>query len=113
MGLANLIRAIASLGETGERVHLVLAGKGELERELKTLAWEMNVAQRITFSGHISEKDLPKYYQAADLFVLPTEHLEGFGMSTLEALAAATPVIGTPVGATPEILRQIGENRSR
>jgi glycosyltransferase involved in cell wall biosynthesis/GT2 family glycosyltransferase len=109
MGLANLISAIASLGETGEQVHLVLAGKGELEGELKTLAREMNVAHQVTFSGHISEQDLPRYYQAADLFVLPTEHLEGFGMSTLEALATGTPVIGTPVGATPEILRQIGE----
>jgi glycosyltransferase involved in cell wall biosynthesis len=109
MGLANLIRAIASLGKTGEQVHLVLAGKGELERELRTLAREMNVAHQITFPGHIAEKDLPKYYQAADLFILPTEHLEGFGMSTMEALATGTPVIGTPVGATPEILRQIGK----
>lgn len=109
MGLANLIRAIASMGETGEQVHLVLAGKGELEGELRTLAQEMNVADQITFPGHVAEKDLPRYYQAADLFVLPTEHLEGFGMSTLEALATGTPVIGTPVGATPEILRQIGE----
>ena len=109
MGLANLIRAIASLGETDDEVHLVLAGKGELEGELRTLAREMNVAHRITFPGHIAERNLPRYYQAADLFILPTEHLEGFGMSTLEALATGTPVVGTPVGATPEILRQIGE----
>jgi len=109
MGLANLIRAIASLGETGDQVHLVLAGKGELKGELRSLAREMNVADQITFPGHVAERALPKYYQAADLFILPTEHLEGFGMSTLEALATGTPVIGTPVGATPEILRQIGE----
>lgn len=109
MGLANLIRAIASLGETGERVHLVLAGEGELEGELKALTTELKITHRITFLGHVEEGNLPKYYQAADLFVLPTEHLEGFGMSTLEALATGVPVVGTPVGATPEILRQIGE----
>ena len=43
-------------------------------------------------------------FAAADLFVLPTLAYEGFGMATLEALACGTPVVGTPVGATPEIL---------
>lgn len=50
------------------------------------------------------DADLPGLYAAADLFVLPTVAYEGFGMSTVEALAAGTPVVGTPVGATPEIL---------
>jgi glycosyltransferase involved in cell wall biosynthesis len=109
MGLANLVKAVACLGGAAEKTHLFIAGKGELEGELTILAREMNVAHRTTFLGHVEENNLPKYYQAADLFVLPTEHLEGFGMSTLEALAAGTPVIGTPVGATPELLRQIGE----
>jgi glycosyltransferase involved in cell wall biosynthesis len=44
------------------------------------------------------------YYQAADFFVLPTLDLEGFGLVTLEALACGTPVLGTPVGETVEIL---------
>jgi glycosyltransferase involved in cell wall biosynthesis len=57
--------------------------------------------------GFIPEEDLPKYYQAADLVVMPTYELEGFGLVTIEALACGTPVLGTPVGATPEILRGI------
>ena len=43
-------------------------------------------------------------YRAADLFVLPTRALEGFGLVTVEALACGCPVVGTPIGATPEIL---------
>src|SRR5206468_2298455 len=43
-------------------------------------------------------------YASADLFVLPTQALEGFGLVTLEALACGTPVVGTPVGATPGLL---------
>ena len=54
--------------------------------------------------GFIPDTDLPTYYQAADLFVLPTLALEGFGLVTTEALSSGLPVIGTPAGATPEIL---------
>ena len=47
------------------------------------------------------------YYQAADLFVLPTATLEGFGLIMLESLACGTPVLGTPVGAIPEMLGRV------
>jgi glycosyltransferase involved in cell wall biosynthesis len=40
----------------------------------------------------------------ADIFVLPTKELEGFGLVTLEAIASGVPVLGTPVGGTEEIL---------
>jgi glycosyltransferase involved in cell wall biosynthesis len=43
----------------------------------------------------------------ADIFVLPTLELEGFGLITLEALASGTPVLGTPVGGTVEILSKL------
>jgi len=55
----------------------------------------------------VFDEDLVRYYQAADVFVLPSVAFEGFGLVTLEALACGTPVLGTPVGATPEILRPL------
>jgi glycosyltransferase involved in cell wall biosynthesis len=58
----------------------------------------------VTFLGFVPEDELPGAYAAADAFVLPTTALEGFGLATIEALAAGTPVIGTTTGATPEIL---------
>jgi len=108
MGLVNLIQAMADLGEIGENIHLVLAGKGELGEKLKKLAAEQRIEDRITFTGYLPEEDLPKWYKAADIFILPTEYLEGFGMVTMEAMATGVPIIATPVGATPEILSQIG-----
>ena len=50
------------------------------------------------------------YYQSADIFVLPTRALEGFGLVTVEALLSGIPVLGTPVGATPEIIEKIDKN---
>jgi glycosyltransferase involved in cell wall biosynthesis len=54
--------------------------------------------------GFVPEADLPALYAAADFSVVPTVALEGFGLVTVESLASGTPVLGTPVGATPEIL---------
>ena len=52
---------------------------------------------------------LPLYFCCADLFVLPTLAIEGFGLVTAEAMASRLPVMGTPVGATVEILKQVDE----
>ncbi|MBM4087597.1 MAG: glycosyltransferase, partial [Planctomycetes bacterium] len=79
----------------------------ELERELKSLVSRLGLADRVIFAGKAPEADLPRFYQAADLFVLPTRELEGFGMVTPEALASGTPVLGTPVGGTVEILGRL------
>jgi glycosyltransferase involved in cell wall biosynthesis len=61
----------------------------------------------VRLAGYIPEEDLAAYYQCADLFILPTRLLEGFGLVTLEALAAGTPVLATPVAANPEILERL------
>ena len=110
MGLENLVRAAGGLNGLKEKVHFVISGKGELESRLKRRAEELKVSRLITFTGRVSEENLKNYYQAADLFVLPTEKLEGFGMVTLEALSSGLPVIATPVGASPEILTRVGQD---
>jgi glycosyltransferase involved in cell wall biosynthesis len=107
MGLSNLIRAFAEAVEAEPPAYLVIAGRGRLERGLRNLVREVGVEQSVRFAGFVPDDDLVGYYQAADLFVLPTMAFEGFGMVTLEALACGTPALGTPVGATPEILRPL------
>ena len=113
MGLENLVRAMpAILGSeaaSGPKIVLSVVGGGVLREPLERLAAELGVAHSVRFAGRLSDEDLTRYYQAVDLFVLPTEAMEGFGISTVEALSTNVPVVGTPAGATPEILLRIDE----
>jgi glycosyltransferase involved in cell wall biosynthesis/SAM-dependent methyltransferase len=104
MGLDTLIRAMAILRGQAPDVTLLIGGAGSLRSSLEILSASLDLQQHVRFLGYIPESDLPRYYQAADAFVLPTRELEGFGLVTVEALACGTPVLGTAVGATPEIL---------
>ncbi len=104
MGIENLLGALALLKKEVPNVKLFVGGTGHLREQLESVAGTMGLGENVRFLGAIPDDALPRYYQAADLFVLPTLALEGFGLVTLEALACGTPVVGTPAGATPEIL---------
>ncbi|MEW6670463.1 MAG: glycosyltransferase family 4 protein [Thermodesulfobacteriota bacterium] len=106
MGLENLIDALKTLVANAPDICLVIGGTGPLRHELERRAEELGVDGSIRFEGFIPEDYLPKYYQMADLFILPTRELEGFGLVTLEAMACGVPVLGTPVGGTLEIISQ-------
>ena len=83
---------------------LGIAGTGELLGALREQIDALGLGASVTLLGRVSEADLVRRYQQADLVVLPTQELEGFGLTTAEALACGTPVLGTPAGATPELL---------
>lgn len=107
MGLDPFVRAVAMVRDTRPGILALIGGEGPLRGELERLIQQYGVKDHVRLLGFVPEDDLPKYYQAADVVVMPTAELEGFGLVTVEALACGTPVIGTPVGATPEILRGI------
>ena len=107
MGLEMLLDAFSELGEAGQHCLLVIGGEGPLRARLEAGIRERQLEQMVRLVGFIPEEQLVAYYQAADLVLMPTAQLEGFGLVTVEALACGTPVVGTPVGAIPEVLRQI------
>ena len=104
MGLDSLLRAMAIVKDRRPDALLLIGGTGSLAELLKAQSRALGLEQHVKFLGFVPDEALPHYYQAADAFVLPTRELEGFGLVTVEALACGTPVLGTPVGATPEIL---------
>lgn len=107
MGLDSLIRAMAILRQQAPEALLLIGGAGSLRDDLESLTVSLALGANVRFLGYVPDEQLPLYYQAADLFVLPTRELEGFGLVTVEALACGTPVLGTRVGATPELLHPL------
>jgi glycosyltransferase involved in cell wall biosynthesis len=104
MGLDRLIEAFAALHQAHPDVVLYLVGKGRLRAELEQRAAALNLGDTVRFQGFVSDDQLPLVYRAADLSIVPTVALEGFGLVAAESLAGGTPCVVTPVGGLPDIV---------
>ena len=102
-GQETAIRAIADLRERGVNAKLLLAGYGkpEYEASLKQLAVDLDIADRVEFTGFM-EDPYPLYF-ASDSILVCSEH-EALSRAALEAMSTALPVIGKNSGGTPEII---------
>ncbi|MDQ0047246.1 glycosyltransferase involved in cell wall biosynthesis [Paenibacillus polymyxa] len=105
MGLVQLLEAWRRVTERHPDHLLLIGGKGPLMEELASKVAEYNLHNHVRLLGYVSDEELPLYHQASNLFVVPTQALEGFGLITVEAMASGLPVLATPVGGSKEILR--------
>ena len=105
MGLDRLLNASHRLVRQGLKFHLMIGGSGSMRSRLEEQVKTLGLSNTVTFLGKVDDRDLPLAYAACDAFVLPTAQLECFGLIALEALSAGRPVLATPVGAIPEIIR--------
>lgn len=107
-GIDNVLRALARLpdAEGLAPARLVVVGGGSAEPDehvtpeigqLRRLAAELGVGERVQFAGRAAREQLRDWYVAADVFVT-TPWYEPFGIAALEAMACGTPVIGSAVG---------------
>ncbi len=110
MGLENLIDAVDQLRKKEPSILAVLAGTGPLAAELTDLVEQKNLRDYVKLAGFVPDADLPVAYRAADLSVVPSIALEGFGLVVLESLAAGTPVVVTPVGGLPEVVSALSKD---
>jgi len=81
---------------------LVVIGEGSLRPSLEAKASKLGIQDRVRFLGSVPHENLPSWFQAADLFVLPS-HSEGVPTVLLEASACRTPWVASRVGGIPEI----------
>ena len=95
--------AIDALREMPE-TELVIVGAGPIREKLESRARRLRVSDRVRFTGTLSRTELVRYYNAADCLVLCSSR-EGMPNVILESLACGTPVVATPVGGVPEIVK--------
>ena len=100
-GYEDLLKAFAIIASRLPDTRLFIAGDGELRGALERQAQAAGIASRIRFLGLVDNHDLPRYYAAADLFVLPSR-LESWGTVMLEALACGTRVVATATAGATE-----------
>ena len=106
-GVDTLIDAMPAVIAALPGARLAVAGHGVLGEELGRKISAHGLADSVRLLGRLPDDELVRWYRAASVVVMPTRELEGFGLSTIEALACGTPVVATPVGANPEVLRPI------
>jgi glycosyltransferase involved in cell wall biosynthesis len=95
----DALNAFALLGRSD--VFLVTAGVGPLEEEMKALAKQLGIAERVKFLGY--RRDIPVVLKAASGLLLPSER-EGLPRAILEALCMGTPVISTEIRGVEDLL---------
>jgi colanic acid/amylovoran biosynthesis glycosyltransferase len=105
-----LLEALAANSASLSRIELELAGRGELRDELESLSLRLDLADRVSFLGPLTEPEIVAALDRADGFVLPsivvpgTGFTEGIPVSLMEAMATGTPVVASAVAGVPELV---------
>ncbi len=96
-GIDTLVRAFGAVAGEFPEATLEIAGEGPMGDELKSMAKNLGIEDRVKFLGTLQHKEIPDLLRSADLFVRPSR-FEGFGVSFVEAMACGVPVITCPSG---------------
>ena len=103
----NMLKAAAKLPKDID-FYIEIAGDGSQRKYLGELAKDLKIADRVKFLGHISEEELPKAYERATVFVMPSI-AELQSIATMEAMASGRPVVGANAMALPHLIHD-GDN---
>lgn len=101
-GQKYLIEAVGRLRRERKEMTLAIVGSGREEDRLRDQATREGIGDAVLFLG--TRRDLPELFRAMDVFAFPSLW-EGFPIALLSAMAAGLPVIVTPVGGVPEVVK--------
>jgi len=108
-GIEYLIRAFKIVKDKYPHLplKLLLVGKGTKEAVLKKIVFELGIENVTIFTGFIDYDEIPKYHNMIDISVFVSiDDSESFGVSVLEAMACAKPVIVSDAGGLPEVVKK-------
>jgi glycosyltransferase involved in cell wall biosynthesis len=104
-GVYDLLEAFKMIEFPNQHIQLVIIGEGSAERELRRIARDSNIDNRVLFLGPLSHEEVIGWMKKAKILVLPS-YQEGQGVVLLEAMSVGTPCIGSNVGGIPEIVNE-------
>jgi len=107
MGLEVLLHAWRDVQPTDADI-LAIVGDGPEAARLRSLADSLGIHATVRFSGTVDDTTLVDWYRAADVTVVPSVALEGYGLVVLESLACGTPVVGTDAGGLRDAVALAG-----
>jgi glycosyltransferase involved in cell wall biosynthesis len=107
-GVDVLARAFLIVARQKPNVSLVLLGGGSQGVAIRNILIRGGVEERVAFPGQINNRDLPRYYHMADLYISPS-HVDGSSVSLMEALACGLPCLVSDIPANKEWVFE-GEN---
>lgn len=84
---------------------LIVGKKPEQNNEFDFLIKQLNISDKVVFTGWVRYENMPTIYSISDIVIVPSLYLDPFPTINLEAMASKKPVIGTKFGGTPEIIR--------
>ena len=102
-GIRFLVEAAAQLKPRFPDLKVVVAGDGFERPDLIALAERLGIARDVTFLGWVPNSELPQYYRAAAVSVIPSLE-EGFGIPAAEAMGCETAVVASDAGGLPEVV---------
>ena len=103
-GLDTFIESADKALKQNRELFFLAVGTGPDREEVQTRIRQLGIADSFRLAGFVSDGELPSFYNAADLFVLPSKSGEGLPLVSLEAMACGLPVIATDVGGIREII---------
>lgn len=103
-GIQYLIQAMKKIKARMPDARLIVLGDGPYRESLKRMTQDLGLTDVVTFKGNIPNKDIMDYYNACDVFVIPTVRVEGLPLIELEAMACAKPVVASDIGGIPSVI---------
>jgi len=102
-GVCYFIKAIPHIIQQNSNVKCLIAGDGAEMRKFSQEVIRLAIADKVIFAGRVPNTEMPKYYAASDVVVLPSLK-EATSIAGLEAMATGKPLVGTNVGGIPQII---------
>lgn len=103
-GIDTMLEALAGLDDRLPPWRYLIVSDGPYRRSLEQLARQLDLQERVVFTGYVDDDELPIYYNLCDIFAMPNREVrsdgasslsvEGFGMVFIDAAACGKPVIG-------------------